>query len=338
MPQTSPESLLQRLRRGPPGGVFFLHGEEVFLRDEAAERIVEVHLDPATRDFNFDPVQGSGVAAEELASLIATPPMMAEWRVVLVRDAQALSARAREAVEAAALAPPPGLVLIISATIPSGSKARFYSQLLERATSVEFAALDASDLPGWLMERARAVHERSLHPDAARALAAAGSALGVLVNELDKAVAYVGEREAITLADAQAVGVRVPRADRWRWFDSVGERSWGEALRDLPVLLDDGETGVGLVIGLAGHLLRLALVCAGGAAALERELKPYQRWLARRLAPQAKGWTLPEVEAALGELLRADRLLKSASLSDRQVVEELLLRLRLIGPGAREAA
>jgi hypothetical protein len=35
------------------------------------------------------------------------------------------------------------------------------------------------------------------------------------------------------------------------------------------------------------------------------------------------------VQDAVDDLLRADRLLKSASLDDRQVLEELLLRLEL---------
>ncbi|HEU0302644.1 MAG TPA: hypothetical protein VFR37_24500, partial [Longimicrobium sp.] len=119
--------------------------------------------------------------------------------------------------------------------------------------------------------------------------------------------------------------------DRWAWFDMVAERRFGEALQALPILLESGENGVGLVIGMGGQLLKVALVCAGGQAALERELKPFQKWMARRIVPQARRWTLPEVDQALGELLRTDRLLKSASLSDRQAVEELLLRLWGIG-------
>jgi hypothetical protein len=55
---------------------------------------VEAHLDPATRDFNLDEVRGTDVTPETLGSLIADAPMMAEWRVVVVRDAQALAVSA----------------------------------------------------------------------------------------------------------------------------------------------------------------------------------------------------------------------------------------------------
>ncbi|MBV9774276.1 MAG: hypothetical protein JO040_10025 [Gemmatimonadetes bacterium] len=60
--------------------------------------------------------------------------------------------------------------------------------------------------------------------------------------------------------------------------------------------------------------------------------------MARKIAPQAKRWTLPEIDEALSELLRTDRLLKSASLSDRQALEELLLRMRAIRPAKERVA
>lgn len=339
MPQITHEALLRTLRGPKAGGVFFFHGEEDYLREQAVSWVVEAYLDPATRDFNFDLLSGAEVTPEALASMIATPPMMAEWRVVVVRDAQGLSPRARDAVEAAAVAPPQGLVLVLSAAIPAGSKAKFYSELQRLATSVEFAALEPMEAPGWLIEQASAVHGKTMEPDAASALVSAmGTGLGTLSSELTKLAGYVGDRAQITRDDVRAVGGSLPRYDRWAWFDLVGDRRLGEAMRILPILLEAGENGVGLVIGMTGQLLRVAIVCAGGQAALERELKPFQRWMARKVAPQAKKWTLPEIDDALSELLRADRLLKSASLSDRQALEELLLRMRAIGPGTERVA
>jgi DNA polymerase III subunit delta len=320
---------LQRSLRSPSaGGVFFLFGDEAYLRDRAVEEVIEAYVEPATRDFNLDQVRGGDVTAEALAALLATPPMMATHRVVVVRDAQGLSNKAREAVERALPNPPPGLVLVLAAAIPAGSKAKFYSELQRHAYSVEFAAVSINDAPGWLMERAKELHDLDLEPEAARALVAGiGAELGILAAELEKVAAFVGERRAITLEDVRAVGGSLPQYDRWAWFDLVGDRRFAEALQMLPALLRAGESGVALVSGLATQFLRLGLVCAGGSSALERELKPYQRWLARRIVPQAKRWDVAAVDCALAELVRTDRLLKSASLTDRQAMEELLLRL-----------
>jgi DNA polymerase-3 subunit delta len=242
-------------------------------------------------------------------------------------------------VEAALATPPAGTILVLAGVIPSASKARFYDERKKRAVSTEFAPLDPNDAPGWMMEYARETHGADLDADAARAVVAAiGPDLGTLRSELAKLVAYAGDRKRITVDDVRAVGGSIPRQDRWAWFDLIGDRKFREALASLPTLLEAGENGVGLVIGMGGQLLKVGIVCAGGQAALERELKPFQRWMAKRIVPQARRWTLPEVDAALGELLRADRLLKSASLSDRQAMEELLLRLWAIGRPAESAA
>lgn len=330
---------LQTLLQNASGGAFFLHGDEELLREEAVSRVMDAHLDPATRDFNLDHLRGPDLTAEALASVLATPPMMAEWRVVVVREAQGLAQKAREVVESVLAAPPPGLALVLVALIPSGSQAKFYSVLRKKAQTVDFPRVEPIDAPGWLIERARTAHGLEMDPDAATAMVSAlGTDLGHLTAELGKLASFVEDRRSIAVADVEALTGTVRRQDRWEWFDLVGDRRLDEALRTLPTLLEAGESGVGLVIGMTSQLLRVAIACAGGSAALERELKPYQRWLARRIVPQSRRWTLQEVDVALEELLRADRLLKSASLTDRQVMEELLLRLRAIQGGRSAAA
>jgi DNA polymerase III subunit delta len=337
VPPIRPGQLERTLRDRVAGGAFFFHGDEDFLREEAIAKVVAAYLDPATRDFNLDQLRGGDVAGEQLASILATPPMMAEHRVVVLREAQGLSVKAREGVEAAVKEPSPGTILVLSAAIPSGSKAKFYETVKKHAVSVEFAALSVDDAPGWVMETAREELGVEVEPEAARALVSGvGVELGTLASELRKLAAYVQERKRVTLDDVRAVGGFVPRQDRWAWFDLVAERRYREALDALPVLLEQGENGVGLVIGMGGALLRVGLVAAGGQGALERELKPFQKWMARKVVPQAKRWTLPEVDEALRELLRTDRLLKSASLTDRQALEELLLRLGGSGSARRE--
>ena len=332
MPDIRPAALAKRLQQAA-GGVFFFHGEETFLREEAVRRVVDAHLDPASRDFNLDQLRAGDVTGETLASVIATPPMMAEWRVVVLRDAQALPNKAREALVETSAAPPSGLALVVTADIPAGSRAKFYRDLRKHALSVEFSALAEGDAPGWLMEEAEAM-QRRLEPDAARLLVAAlGTSLGTLRAELEKLVAYVGDRPAITAEDVRAATKAVPRQDWWGWFDLVGERRLAEARHALPALLESGESAVRVVAGIGTHLLRVAIGAAGGKRALEAELPRYQRWLAGKLAGQARRWSQADVEAALAEALRTDRLLKSASLTDAQALEELLLRLQSINEG-----
>lgn len=323
-------------RKEPKGGVFLLEGDEEFLKEEAARRLIDAHIDPATRDFNLDQLRGTDLDPQTLVSICQTPPMMAEWRIVVVRDAQALAANAkmRAAVESL-LGPIPGLVLLLLVQLPDRGRAKLWDKVAKAAHVLRLPRPSASEMPEWLMERAQE-NGATLDPAAARALASAtGAELGALVRELDKLQDYVGEAGTIRRKDVEALVGFVPKVNRWDWIDAVGERKLDRARRELQTLLDAGESGVGLVIGLGTHLLRIGVAVSGGERALAEALPPHQRWLAKRVARQARAWTRESMDAALEDLLRADRLLKSAPLTDRQVLEELLLRMQ--GGEARAA-
>ncbi len=318
------------------GGVFFLYGDDHFRKEMEAKGLVQWHLDPGTRDFNLDLLRGGEVDVEELASVIATPPMMAEWRVVLLRETEALasSPRARELLLEVAESPPPGLALILVTSIPPRSKAKIYAELKRFARAVEFAEIRPNDVPGWLLEWTRSRHGREMSEDAARALAGSvGTELGVLAQEVDKLCSAVGEGAEITLEAVREAGTHIPREDRWAWMDRIGNRRFREALLGLEALYGQGESGVGLTMGLATHLLRLGVALTGGQRALAEALPRNQQWLGKRLAQQARGWSVPELEDALLGLRRVDRLLKSSGISDQHVLEEWLL-----GLVAKEAA
>lgn len=311
------------------GGVFYLHGDNEVLKEAAAHALVSAHLAPGTDAFDYDVLRGSDVDMEALTSALGTPPMMGEWRAVLIRETEALatSPRTRKLIVGTATAPPPGLALVLLCRVPDGSKASFYRDLASSARSVEFRTPNPNDLPGWLMSWSRERHGREMDEDAARALAqAVGADVSVLAREVEKLSTMVDEGEAITLNAVEASGTYVPRQDRWQWFDLVGERRFDAALRGLPVLLDHGESGVGLVIGLATHLLRLGIAVDSGSGALKAALPPRQQWLARRYAQQASsGWTVAGIEEALAGLLDVDRLLKSGSMSDLHLLETWML-------------
>jgi DNA polymerase-3 subunit delta len=312
------------------GGVFFLYGDDEHRKGEAAKALVDAHLDQGTRDFNLDVVLASEVSVEDLARILATPPMMAERRVVVVRGAEAFAgaARSRDLILGLVENPPPDLALILSARIPERSKAKFYQTLIKRAQSVEFAMISQDDVPGWLMEEAATRFGATMEPDAARALGQAiGADLGILSKELEKLTSVAGQKERITLEHVKAAGTVLPRQDRWRWFDLVGARRFREAVAGLPVLLNQGETGVGLTVGLSTHLLRIGLAVESGPRAVEDVLPPHQRWLSRQIEAQARGWNRDAIRSAVLGLLRVDRLLKASSLSDEHHLEEWLLTL-----------
>ena len=260
--------------------------------------------------------------------------MMAAWRVVHVKEAEALagSPRARRVVLDAARDPPPGLVLILQAAIPPRSRARFYKELARVATAVEFKPVSADEAPGWLVSWAGKELGVRVEIEAARALAgAAGTELGMLTQEVRKLAEMVGEGAVVDVEAVRRGGLRLPRQDRWGWFDLVGNRRIRDAVRTLPVLREQGESAIGLVVGLSAQLLRIGVAIEGGAPAVRTVLPPHQRFLARRIVGQARRWSRAELAEAVRGLRRLDQLLKASAISGEVLMEEWLLGLMVRG-------
>lgn len=322
------------LERGEFGGAFFLHGEGGRLRDDAARRLADAAVEPATRDFNLDSFRGSEVSPEALASALAMPPVMAVRRVILLFEAEKLTPTGRKVVEEALPGLPSDVTFIVVATIPHRSKAAFYRKLKKEAVELEWKAPRDGEIPGWLIERARTRFDRELASEAAGALAdAVGTDLGILDAELEK---LAGAAQAAGTIDIELVKSLVPNVrevSRWDWIDDVAARRYELARRRLPDLLaTPGESAVGLLIFLIEQHLLVGVAVEGGAGLVGRTLehigKPYLKWKSRDIVSQAREWTAEGIDAALEALNQADRRAKTGG-SDREALEELLLRLQV---------
>ncbi len=313
------------------GGTYFLHGDNEYLKQGCLQEIVDAHLDRETKDFNLDIIRAAEVDFEHLARTVSTPPMLSEWRAVAVLGVQYFSgtARGRDLVLDLAEGTFPGLVLVFSASIPKGSKAKFYTSLKRKSRVIQCDPLRTDDVPGWIMEQGKERFSIEVEAEAAMAMAAAvGVDLGVLTQELEKLVTVAGKNQSIKRSHVEDAGINLPTQNRWQWFDLVGKRQFEKAMINLPLLMSQGENGVGLTLGLSAHLLRIGLVLEGGVVNLESSLPPHQKWLAREIVLQAKDWNKEEICCALVDLLRVDRLLKASALSDQHHLEEWLLTLQ----------
>src|SRR5262245_59738124 len=95
MPSTAFDSFFKALRKGEVPGVIYLHGTEDVLKEEAIAEILDRAVASTLRDFNVDQVSAADLAPERAETLCNTLPMMAERRVVVIRDVEAWAKRAK---------------------------------------------------------------------------------------------------------------------------------------------------------------------------------------------------------------------------------------------------
>lgn len=87
---TTYEDILRQLKAQNLAPVYYLMGEEDYYIDKLSDAIVDAALTKDERDFNLDIVYGAETNIDKVIELAHAYPMMAERRVVLVREAQAI--------------------------------------------------------------------------------------------------------------------------------------------------------------------------------------------------------------------------------------------------------
>lgn len=320
---------------------YYFHGDDEYLKDDMIRQIIDAVVDPATRDFNLDVRRGNAVDAESLLSLLSTPPMLAERRLVVVRDVHALKKEARTALDRYLAAPAPDVVALLVA--PAGVKTD--ASLAANATAVEFEPLTGDRVPRWVAHHATTVLSSNITPGAIDLLiSAVGNDLPQLAAELDKLASYANGRPIDEDAVGAVVGVRRGETlgdllDRVLAHDGPG------ALAVIDHILSQPKTtAVSVVMALTTQTLALAWARAARdrgfpSVGIERELfavlkegnaYPGRPWgeAVSAWGRAVPSWTMPELERAIDALLAADFALKEARLSsDEQMLASLVLTL-----------
>ncbi|HET6528236.1 MAG TPA: DNA polymerase III subunit delta, partial [Balneolaceae bacterium] len=83
--------ILKELKSGGRKPVYFFYGDEKFFLDRL-QKAVEKLIPEDQKDFNFDLLYGRDLSPEKVLAIIRSYPMMAEQRIVIVRDFNQLNA------------------------------------------------------------------------------------------------------------------------------------------------------------------------------------------------------------------------------------------------------
>jgi DNA polymerase-3 subunit delta len=321
--------------------VYYFHGDDDYLKEQELRRLIEGAVDPATRDFNFEVIRAAEVDAETLGSLIGTPPMMAERRVLVVRDVGALKKASRDMLERCIRTAASDLVLVLVS--PAGAKVE--RSFLTATTSLEFKPLSGSRIPKWIAFYVEHDLGTTITDGAITLLQeAVGTELPHLQIELDKLGNYTAGAPINEAAVSDVVGVR-PGETLGDLLDAVAQRDAAKALAIVTTVLQQPKAGgVPIVLALTVQTLGLGWARAarargaspsrlhGDLIALLRETGAYplRAWgeFAGTCARYSELWSARAVDEALASLLAADVALKTTRLSsDEQLIANLVASL-----------
>jgi DNA polymerase-3 subunit delta len=342
MPASPLKTLRDAIKRRSFDGAYFVTGDDDYQKDDAVRQLVEAALDPASRDFNLDTRRAAELDSETLGVLLSTPPMMAERRVIVLRDVNTLRKDGRKTLDEYLKKPASDLLLIMTGA--AGSKVD--AALSSAATVLDFDFLSGDRIPKWIAHHANnELGVRISEPAVELLQAAVGSDLHQLAGELDKLASYArGQDEIGEDAVAAIVGVRrgETQADL---LDAVADRNLSRALELIPhVLAQPKTTGVSVVMALSTQMLAISWGRARLDEGLSRGrlaqeyfdlLKETGAFTGRSWgsatavwARAAERWSRETLDRALDSLLEADVALKESRVSsEEQLLATVVLSL-----------
>jgi len=343
MSASSLKTLRDTIKRRSFDGAYYITGEDEYQKDEAVRQLIDAAIEPTARDFNLDIRRSGELDAEGLAVLLSTPPMMAERRVVVLRDVGNLKKDTRKALDSYLGSPAPDLLLLMTAIGASKADALLSS----KSTTLQFDPLAGNRVPEWIARHAtRALGVTITEPAIELLQAAVGNDLHQLAGELDKLASYMEGRGQEIGEDAVAAVVGVRRGETQAdLLDAVADRSVSRALDLIPhVLAQPKTTAVSVVMALSTQMLAISWGRAKldeglPKARLSQEyfnlLKETGAFTGRPWGSAAAVWTRAadrwsreSLDRALDALLETDVALKESRVSsEEQLLASLLLRL-----------
>ena len=175
--------------------VYYLMGDESYYIDKIADYIAENVLQPEERDFNQTILFGSDVNASQIADAARRYPMMSQYQVVIVKEAQNI--KNTEALEKYFKQPMPSTILVMchkNGTI-DGRKREYVKTIQDAGVLFESKKLRDRDLPPFI-ENYLKQKNVSIDPKSTQIIAdSIGADLSRLTGELDKVILSLPEND-----------------------------------------------------------------------------------------------------------------------------------------------
>ena len=306
----TPRTCLDRIKAGELAPVYFIHGPDAELKSSIVTALGDT-LEEDLRPFNLDRQQAAESKGDlrkqiwTLFDLARTVPMLVPRRIVVLMGAEKVLGALRdadggsdelEAFETYLKAPVPHATIAFVASGDLDRRLKAVQLLEKHATTVVCDPLaDAGDAALWVKAEAAREGVR-IEPKAVQLLARlAGSDIGRLRTEFERALLFASGDGIITEAAVQEVASGPTSQDSWAMTNAIERGQPGPALRELALKLDDGEFPL-MVLGQIAWFVRT------------------------KMPPQAVG-------AALDAVFRTDLALKTSRGEPRVLLERLIVEL-----------
>jgi DNA polymerase-3 subunit delta len=306
--------------------VYLFYGEEDFLAEQATDLIIDSVMSAEQQGFNLDVVYGSDADTRDILSHASSFPMMADRRVVVVRELDKLANK--ELLSSYLEHPSPSTCLVLHSGKPDFRR-KPYVTAKRFATVIRCEPIREHQIASWIGKRVTQ-QGRKIDAEAVKILAAyVGTSLREIQNELDKLYIFVGEKQAIVSDDIRAVVGVSKEYNIFELQNAIGVKNLARSTEILSRMMDLGESPILIIILLTRYfttLWKLHDLRRRGSTELASAIGVNPYYLKDYVAATGS-YSVAELEHSFEVLATADEQMKSAPTDPSQVMQNLLIHL-----------
>ena len=175
--------------------VYFFHGEEAYYIDALVDQALDSILEESERDFNQTVLYAKDTPPINVIDAAARLPMMSEYNVVVVKEAQEYKKSSQwEKFEKYLESPSNSTILIFAYKYKKYDKrSRIYKLMQKKAAIFESTGVKDYQLPSWISTYVRSKGHAMTDKGIALVAEFVGNDLSRIVNELEKLFIVVKE-------------------------------------------------------------------------------------------------------------------------------------------------
>lgn len=315
--------LKARIKSGALSGVYIFGGDEDYLVKYYLKLLSDAAAgDEAFAVFNYASFEGAEVDFSELAEAVKSPPMMADYKMIVWKraDFSAMKEKALDGLEelCGLVAEHPYAVVAFSAAeegLDFGTQkkpSKFIKRFSPSINILRFEKSTENQLYSWLKKHFDASGV-GVDLDTLKALVfRSGRSMEVLAREVEKLSALAKARglAAVGVAEVEEVATSSPECDTFALSTAISERNKAlmfDALSDMRSKRIDPTVIIGMMARTYNELLTVAMLLEDGAGVADIEatlkLNPYRL---RHIIAATKRYGAERLASIVQTLARVD--------------------------------
>lgn len=323
--------ILPLIRKGNIDPLYLIYGEEQYLMDSLVEQIATAFVGELQKEINYFVRYAPDCSLDDLLALTAGAGLFSSRKVIVYRDYQNLRNVDHAGFKKYLERPTPDICLILMARTATVTQAR-YKILRGHARLVNVPPLREGELHTWVEEEF-ARHGKKATAEAVRTLVyLVGGHIHDLQTEITQVVNFFQDEETILPEHIEkVVGIYVTQSV-FELTGAIARKDVEKSLFILHNLLEKGESPGSILFWLIRHITILWKIRGfyhsgiKNRQTIQERLKIYPRHYQQYETALAH-WSLAQLQASLGLIKEADRLLKSTPIAAETILDILVVKL-----------